>query len=578
MGLIFKLGLRNLLKQKRRNFFLGIGIGFGMMILVIANSFSHGIVDVLINDIASYAYGHLVIEGINPHSSMTRVIRDKQRVMDVIEKTVEEEHLIDVNENLGILARAIGNGEIDNIYIVGVSPSNPEERAGFFNDFFTLVDGSFDDYFNPEIENPIIISETKARSLNVRVGDIIRVRFTMITGQIQAAKLTVVAIANANNSFMDIVTFLAAERAKELFGYKPWESASIQITLKDPAGTSKYYADLIHQKLQPQIISIKGSIGNEDSQILAFKNETQAQKIIGENISILAGDQDEAYSKDGVMISRQLAQKLNLNVGGHFDFQYETKYRGTYKETFKVDAIYESPTRLNENVVLVNGERIYSIYDRYLPMYSDWSYISKEEPLYQALATEWKLMERSHDGPSLQKKYRDDRRIKTDQSRIDVVTMYEGASQVLQLEGVLNLITVIAVMILFFIILIGVINTLRMTVKERTREIGTVRAIGMQKKDVRNVFLIETLLLTAISCIAGIVGGVIVMQLLGSISFTANDALSMILKDGHLNFKINPAGLLTNFVLIMLIAGITAYFPARRAANLSAVEALRHYE
>ena len=66
------------------------------------------------------------------------------------------------------------------------------------------------------------------------------------------------------------------------------------------------------------------------------------------------------------------------------------------------------------------------------------------------------------------------------------------ASEVLKLEQVLNLITIIAVLILFFIILIGVVNTLRMTIRERTREIGTIRAIGMQKKDVRNVFILES--------------------------------------------------------------------------------------
>ena len=48
--------------------------------------------------------------------------------------------------------------------------------------------------------------------------------------------------------------------------------------------------------------------------------------------------------------------------------------------------------------------------------------------------------------------------------------MYEGASDILKLEGVLNSITFIAVLLLFFIILVGVINTLRMTIKERTRK------------------------------------------------------------------------------------------------------------
>jgi ABC-type antimicrobial peptide transport system permease subunit len=75
---------------------------------------------------------------------------------------------------------------------------------------------------------------------------------------------------------------------------------------------------------------------------------------------------------------------------------------------------------------------------------------------------------------------------------------------VVQLEGALNLITLIAVLVLFFIILIGVVNTLRMTIRERTREIGTNRAIGMQAYDVRNTFLFETFFLAFFACITGI--------------------------------------------------------------------------
>ena len=63
MNIIFKVSLRNLLRQKRRNFFLGIGIAFGMSILVIASSFSQGLVDVLIKDLISSVTGHVQING-----------------------------------------------------------------------------------------------------------------------------------------------------------------------------------------------------------------------------------------------------------------------------------------------------------------------------------------------------------------------------------------------------------------------------------------------------------------------------------------------------------------------------------
>ncbi len=578
MGLVFNLSLRNLLRQKRRNLFLGIGIAFGMMILVIANSFSHGMIDVLIKDVISYSFGHLAIDGFQGGSQMTTMIRDKQRVMDIIYSTIPEEELTKANEKIGMLARAIGNGEADNIFVVGVSIKSEQDKKDFFEGFFTLVDGNFDEYFSKDIEYPVIISAAVAKSLNVKVHDVIKARFPMVTGQIQTAQFTVIAIANANNTFMNIVVFLDAERAKTLLGYKPWESASLQITLKNPQRTAKYYADILHRKLQPELLSIVGKAAGRDCQILAFKNDDPSKEKLSRNINIVAGDAKKAMDKEGVMVSSEVARKLSLRVGNEFTFEYPTKFREPYQEKFTVDAIYSSDTKLGNNVILMNGERIYETYNKFLPANRNPGYINKNDPLYPILATEWKLFKRSNTGVELQKLLKEDRKIKTAQSKLNVNTMYEVASQLMQFESVLNSITLIAVLLLFFIILIGVVNTLRMTVRERTREIGTVRAIGMQKKDVRNMFITETLLLSAISCLAGVILGVVVMWILGSITFGTGSDLSMILKNRHIYFKMDPVGIVMNFLLIIFISGITAFFPARRAARLSAVEALRHYE
>ena len=221
MGLILRLSLRNLFRQKRRNFFLGIGIAFGMMILVIASSFSHGMVDVLINDVVSDAFGHLVIDCKPGSHAYYSVIRDKERIMEIIEETIREGDIIEISESLDAFGRAVGNGASDNIVLVGLSPATKEEKMEFFKGFFTLVDGDFEGYFSEEIEYPVIISEKKAKSLNVKPYDVIRFRVPTVTGQIQAANLTVVAIANTINTFMEIVAFSDGERVKKLLGYKP---------------------------------------------------------------------------------------------------------------------------------------------------------------------------------------------------------------------------------------------------------------------------------------------------------------------------------------------------------------------
>jgi ABC-type antimicrobial peptide transport system permease subunit len=162
---------------------------------------------------------------------------------------------------------------------------------------------------------------------------------------------------------------------------------------------------------------------------------------------------------------------------------------------------------------------------------------------------------------------------------VSVQSMYETASMIIQLEFALFLITFIAGVVLFLVILIGVINTLRMTIKERTREIGTVRAIGMQKSDVLRIFLLETGFLAFFASLTGAALAFLAMWGLSSIPINAGDnPMSMLLVNGRLFFAPTAAATAGYILFIVGIAVTTAFFPSRRASRLSAVNAMRHYE
>ena len=248
-----------------------------------------------------------------------------------------------------------------------------------------------------------------------------------------------------------------------------------------------------------------------------------------------------------------------------------------------LDQIFEHPTMEGKNVVFANEVKFYNTYYDELPkdgsQASDVFVPEVDNPLYKVTATEWILLPRTSTTEEMQKKMKDIARKKWKGTTVDVRSMYESASDVLQLEGVLNLITLSAVLLLFFIILIGVVNTLRMTIRERTREIGTVRAIGMQKKDVRNTFVLEFHFLALAASLVGIGLSFMIMSLLEIIEIQLSDnPLSMLLVSGHLYFKPTLVGVMSNILLIVVIVIATAYFPAKKAANLSPSNALRQYE
>jgi len=119
----------------------------------------------------------------------------------------------------------------------------------------------------------------------------------------------------------------------------------------------------------------------------------------------------------------------------------------------------------------------------------------------------------------------------------------------------------------------------RMTIRERTREIGTVRAIGMRAEDVRDTFLLETFFLTLFSSAAGTALGFLAMRLISLPVFHPQDnPLGMLLVDGRVYFLTTFWGVAGSALLILVISLATAWFPARRAAAMSPAQALRHYD
>ena len=109
---------------------------------------------------------------------------------------------------------------------------------------------------------------------------------------------------------------------------------------------------------------------------------------------------------------------------------------------------------------------------------------------------------------------------------------------------------------------IGIMNIMLVSVTERTREIGIRLAIGALKKEVLMQFLIESVVLGAMGGVIGVV-----------IAFFGSLALSYAM---NVPFVFSPGINLLSFAFSALTGVVFGYFPARRAANLDPIEAVRH--
>ena len=108
---------------------------------------------------------------------------------------------------------------------------------------------------------------------------------------------------------------------------------------------------------------------------------------------------------------------------------------------------------------------------------------------------------------------------------------------------------------------IGIMNIMLVSVTERTREIGIRMAIGARRRDVLWQFLIEALTLSLIGCGIGLLLGVGGAWLVGSLA--------------GLPVAVTPASVLLAVGVSFLIGVFFGFYPARRAAGLDPIEALR---
>lgn len=113
----------------------------------------------------------------------------------------------------------------------------------------------------------------------------------------------------------------------------------------------------------------------------------------------------------------------------------------------------------------------------------------------------------------------------------------------------------------------GIMNIMLATVKERTKEIGLRRAIGAKKKEITIQFLIESVTITFISGIIGIILGILILIL-----------ISIIIKSLDYNWTliISPISILLGCLTSIGIGLIFGINPAKKAAELDPIEALRY--
>jgi putative ABC transport system permease protein len=237
---------------------------------------------------------------------------------------------------------------------------------------------------------------------------------------------------------------------------------------------------------------------------------------------------DDGYAKDhGLSVGSPITvivpsgERLELKVKGIFDppaggspFGAVTFSSGTF------DRVYESPRNLYTFILMRGGETE-----------------QNTQALEASLGTEF---------PNA--------KVQTRDQFVD--------NQIAALNQILNVLYVLLALSVV-VSLFGIVNTLVLTVFERTRELGMLRAIGMTRRQVRRMIRHESVITALIGGTLGIILGVVLGALL-------------IARVDFIEFSLPTTQIIVFAILTIVVGIVAAIFPARRAARLNPLEALQY--
>jgi putative ABC transport system permease protein len=161
--------------------------------------------------------------------------------------------------------------------------------------------------------------------------------------------------------------------------------------------------------------------------------------------------------------------------------------------------------------------------------------------------------------------------------KLDLTTWRDEVSFLTWILRAIDSVSFVLISILVVIIAIGIMNAMWISVRERTNEIGTIRALGMGKSRVLLMFMTEALLLGFGSTLFGAVMGAILSLGIDAMNIVVPvRAVQVMLMSDTLHFSVNLQTVLGAVASFTCIVGIAALWPAYRASQLQPVTAINH--
>jgi putative ABC transport system permease protein len=160
--------------------------------------------------------------------------------------------------------------------------------------------------------------------------------------------------------------------------------------------------------------------------------------------------------------------------------------------------------------------------------------------------------------------------------KLDVTTWEEELSFVNWVIAVLGLLTFVLTAVLLVIIAVGIMNTLWIAIRERTREVGTLRAIGMQRSGVLAMFMVEALMLSLFGTLLGAALGIALCEGITAAHIRAPEIVRLMLLSDQWYLRWQPGSVLAGVFIVTICSMLVSLIPSFLAARMKPVTAMHH--
>lgn len=373
------------------------------------------------------------------------------------------------------------------------------------------------------------IARRKTRSLLTVIG-------------LGAAIAAVVALVGIANGFQDEMSQLYGKRGIDLIVQTKGGAQQLNNGIDEKLRYDIEKIEVNNQKVVSQVVG-----GLMD--VVSFEKEELYTVIVNgwpldcpqfNDLKYLEGRRLQKGETRKVNLGYVLAKNLGKKVGDKVEL---------YAEEYEVVGIFESFSVYENGCVVLLLEELQRLMDR--PGQVTGFLIDVMPVEGDAKATQDRIVDVS-------------KAIEALSSKLNVTPTQDFVENVDQIKLGRSMAWIVSA-IAVFIGSIGVLNTMVMSVIERTREIGTLRAIGWKRHRVMRMILWESVFLSFGGAILGVILAVLLMRALSNLSWTS----------GLIAGRTSPGVIFQGFAIAIIVGVLGAAYPAYRAARLSPMEALR---